>query len=111
MSQYYLNWNQVPKVEALPGMFRTVISGEKAMLSRIQAKAGVLVPEHRHASEQVAWLMTGKMRVATAGGEQKILGPGDVWLIPANALHSAEYLEDTEMIEAFSPIRLEFLTG
>ena len=98
-------------VEAMPGIWRTVISGEKVMLSFVHAKAGAAVGNHHHAAEQVSWVIKGKMRVTTEHGEERIIGPGDVWVIPLDAWHSAAYLEDTGMLEAFGPIRLEYLIG
>jgi quercetin dioxygenase-like cupin family protein len=110
-SKHYFNWDQFPEVEAMPGIFRRVMCGEKVMLSLVRAKAGAKVVNHWHDAEQVSWIMKGSMRVTTDRGEEKIIGPGDIWVIPANAVHSAEYLEDTEMLEGFSPIRLEYLIG
>lgn len=111
MSKYYTNWKKFPEVEAFPGIRRTVISGEHVMISLVHADGGVGVTNHCHEAEQVSWIIKGKMRVTTERGEPQILLPGDVWVIPANALHSAEYVEDTEMLEAFGPIRLEYLIG
>jgi quercetin dioxygenase-like cupin family protein len=108
---HYFNWEQFPEVEAMPGIFRRVMCGEKVMLSLVHAKAGAKVGNHHHESEQVSWIIKGKMRVSTDNGENKIITPGDVWVIPGNAVHSAEYLEDTEMLEGFGPIRLEYLIG
>lgn len=109
--KHYYAWEEFPEVEAMPGIFRRVMCGEKVMLSLVRAKAGAKVVNHWHDAEQVSWIMKGSMRVTTDRGEEKIIGPGDIWVIPANAVHSAEYLEDTEMLEGFSPIRLEYLIG
>lgn len=109
--RYYSNWKDFPEVEAMPGIRRTVISGEKVMLSLVHAKAGAAVGNHHHAAEQVSYLLKGKMRVTTEHGEARIIGAGDVWVIPLDAWHSAAYIEDTEMLEAFGPIRLEYLIG
>lgn len=111
MSNHYFKWEQFPEVEAMPGIFRRVLSGEKVMLSLVRAKAGAKVNNHSHEAEQVSWIIKGKMRVTTDQGEEKIITAGDVWVIPANAVHSAEYVEDTEMLEGFAPIRLEYLIG
>jgi quercetin dioxygenase-like cupin family protein len=111
MSNHYFKWEQFPEVEAMPGIRRRVLSGEKVMLSLVRAQAGAKVVNHYHDAEQVSWIIKGKMRVTTDHGEEKVITAGDVWVIPGNAVHSAEYLEDTEMLEGFSPIRLEYLIG
>lgn len=111
MSNHYFKWDQFPEVEAMPGIYRRVLSGEQVMLSLVHARAGAKVGNHSHDAEQVSWIIKGKMEVTTEHGEKRIIGPGDVWVIPGNAVHSADYLEDTEMLEGFSPIRLEYLIG
>lgn len=108
---HYFKWEQFPEVEAMPGIFRRVLSGENVMLSLVHAKAGAKVGNHHHEAEQVSWIIKGKMRVSTEHDEKRIITAGDVWVIPGNAVHSAEYIEDTEMLEGFSPIRLEYLIG
>lgn len=108
---HYFKWDQFPEVEAMPGIFRRVLSGENVMLSLVRATAGARVGNHYHEAEQVSWIIKGRMRVTTDRGEEHIITAGDVWVIPANAVHSAEYVDDTEMLEGFSPIRLEYLIG
>lgn len=110
-SQCFTSWKQFPEIEAMPGIFRTVISGEKVMLSLVHAKAGASVSNHHHEAEQASWIIKGKMLVRDEKGEQRTLLPGDVWIIPANAVHNVDYIEDTEMLEGFAPIRLEYLIG
>jgi quercetin dioxygenase-like cupin family protein len=40
-------------------------------------EAGVHVEPHRHANEQIVWMLKGKMEFRL-GTEQRVCGPGDV---------------------------------
>ena len=44
-------------------------------------------------------------------GTDVIVGAGETLHIPADVEHSAEALEDTDEIDAFSPIRTDWLDG
>ncbi len=43
---------------------------------------GVHVEPHSHASEQIVWMLKGRMEFRL-GSEQRVSGPGDVVVIPA----------------------------
>jgi len=52
---------------------------------------------HTHPNEQIQVLVKGKARYRVAG-EEKVLGPGEAVLIPANTEHGVKVLEDLEVI-------------
>ncbi len=60
--------------------------------------------------EQIAVMVSGKLRLAV-GDEETVMGPGDMVLIPSNTPHEAEALEDTVVMDIFSPPREDFLSG
>ena len=41
-------WDEFPTVEYVPGVFRQTVSGEKAMMTRIVYRGGVVIPDHSH---------------------------------------------------------------
>ena len=45
----------------------------------------------------------------TIGDECFEADPGDSWNIPGNVEHNVEVLEDTVVIEVFSPVREDYL--
>lgn len=53
-------------------------------------------------------LMTGSLRFFGEGGET-IVGPGDSWNFSAEFRYGAKALEDTVVIEVFSPVREDYL--
>ena len=87
---------------------RQQIIGEHVMISRVHLSSGCHVPAHHHANEQFAVVLSGKIRfdIGPAGNpasESTTLGPGQVLVIPPNAPHAATALEDTLILDIFSP--------
>ena len=112
---YYHQWEDFPErdVYYLPGMEIKVriMSSERIMLTNIKAKKGVSIRMHHHEPEQILLVYKGKIRARTAKEEPKIIGPGDIWIVPSNCPHAAEYVEETEALEIVSPLRLDNFVG
>ena len=69
---------------------------------------GAVVPEHRHPHEQIAHVVRGSLRLTLAGIAHD-LDPGESLYIPGNTPHSAEALDDTLVVDTFSPPREDML--
>ena len=92
-----------------PGIrLKTLVYGEKTLLSQFRMEANSILPKHSHRYEQTGYLVEGKIRL-TIGQQPFEVGPGDSWCIPSNADHSAEILENSLAIEVFSPVREDYL--
>ncbi len=99
----------VRPVEMLPGVSRrTLNSGVNATLVEVTIAAGATVPEHTHPHEQIGYLVSGRVRFVI-GDEEKVIGPGDSWLVPGGVPHVVTALEDAVAIDVFSPVRHEYL--
>ena len=83
------------------------------MLAQIYFKKGVMVPKHRHANEQFAYVLEGALlfRIGEDQSEEVVVRAGEVLHIPSNVPHSAEALEDTLDLDVFIPPREDWLTG
>jgi quercetin dioxygenase-like cupin family protein len=93
----------------LPGIqIKTLVYGEKTLLSEFHLAQGSLLPRHAHPQEQTGLLITGRIRL-TIGSEAFEAAPGDTWCIPANVEHQAEILQDAVAIEVFAPLREDYL--
>ena len=104
------SWETVKKEGMNDKLARKVISGEKITVAQIfLAKDGV-VPLHQHESEQISTGVTGAMKFEIEGKEI-VLRAGDVLLIPSNVPHRVTALEDSQALDVFSPIRIDWLTG
>lgn len=103
-------WEGV-KLETLSDLLsRRVVTGEKAMLAQIYLKKGAVVPEHRHESEQITWVVEGALEFEMEG-RKFVVRAGEVLLIPSQVPHSAVALEDTLDVDVFSPIRHDWVQG
>jgi quercetin dioxygenase-like cupin family protein len=75
------------------------IKGEKIEVAFISYPAGSVAKPHAHPNEQFQIVIKGKARYRV-GEEEKVLGPGEVVLIPTNTEHEVKILEDLEVINA-----------
>ena len=87
---------------------KPLVFGEKTLLCKFHLKKGSLIPRHSHPNEQTGYMISGLMRF-TIGDETFDAGPGDSWCIPADLEHNAELLEDSVVIEVFSPVRDDYM--
>ena len=116
---YYHQWEDFPEREIsyLKGrpesskLLARIMSSERMMVTHINAKKGAFVPLHHHEAEQILLVLKGRMKAITGKDSSQILGPGAIWVVPANCPHSVEYVESMEGIEVVSPPRLDNFVG
>ena len=87
---------------------KTLVHGEKTLMSEFSLKGGNVLPAHAHPHEQTGYLVSGRIRL-TIGDETFEVEPGDSWCIPGDVTHSAEIVEDSIAVEVFSPVREDYL--
>lgn len=87
---------------------KNLAHGELTHLTQVKLEKGAVIPEHDHPQEQTGYLLAGKLRFFS-GGEENIVLPGDSWTFPGGTRHGAEALEDTIVLECFSPPREDYL--
>ena len=96
-------------VEALPGIGRkTLVHGERMLMTEFSLAKGRDLPEHAHPYEQAGYLVKGHIALRIGGVERDTL-PGDSWCVPANVAHGATVIEDSVALEIFSPVREDYL--
>ncbi len=96
-----------------PLLSRKFITGEQAMVARVDLKKGAIVPRHSHANEQITWITEGALKFTldeNGGQTVVVVGPGEVLVIPANVPHMAEALEDTVDYDIFAPPRQDWIS-
>ena len=98
-------------IKALPGVNRkTLVYGQKTLMTEFFLERGNSIPAHAHPYEQTGYLVNGKLKF-TIGSEVFDAESGDSWCIPADEIHGAEVLENSTVIEIFSPVREDYLPG
>ena len=66
------------------------------------------MPEHKHAQEQIAHVVRGRMNLIVQG-EPHELTAGKAFYLASNVPHGVETIEDTTVIDTFSPPRDDYL--
>ena len=77
-------------------------------MARFKLKNGSAIPAHDHPHEQVGLLISGRI-VLTIDGTEHDVAPGDSWCIEGGVSHAARAMEDSEVVEVFSPVREDYL--
>ena len=100
-----------PGQSLLPGITIRTVWGERIMLSFLDfAREGATVPLHQHVHEQMGMGLEGEFELVI-GDEVRLIGPGDVYLIPSGVEHSATAVEGpARALDIFSPPRDEYKT-
>jgi quercetin dioxygenase-like cupin family protein len=104
------NWNNVEEEQITPLLTRRYISSERITLARFFLKKGCLVQGHSHENEQLTTVVSGALKLVLAG-EEVVVRAGETLCIPPNTPHSAEAIEDCDVLDAFAPVRSDWLEG
>jgi quercetin dioxygenase-like cupin family protein len=87
---------------------KTMVYGEKTLMTEVKMEKGAIIPPHKHPHEQTGYLVSGYMDFLVNGGHQ-IAKPGDSWNIAGDVEHGATALEESVVVEVFSPVRDDYL--
>lgn len=101
-------FGKIEVVEAFPGVTRrTLASGERLTLMRIEIEREHTVPEHTHPHEQAGTVVVGRVSVRI-GATTTVCDEGDSYLIPGGVPHEVTAIEPATLVECFSPPREDF---
>src|SRR5262245_15215515 len=103
----FLPVSQVPEREIFPGFIGRVTHSARMTFVRWRIRAGAVLPSHSHPHEQVVHMLEGEFEL-TIAGETRVLGAGDVAVIPSNAIHSGRAVTECRILDAFHPIREDY---
>jgi quercetin dioxygenase-like cupin family protein len=94
---YFYDFNEMPSEYVTPKYstaFGPLLAGEHLESGLFRFKANEGAVEHAHPSEQVMYVISGKLRVRF-GEEIGEIGPGQAFLAPSNVPHQVTALEDS----------------
>lgn len=103
-------WDQIEREQMNPLLERQVVHGERLTLARVVLKRGCVVPLHSHENEQISSVFQGRL-LFQIGGQETIVGAGELVHIPSGVQHLAEALEDCVCLDIFTPVREDWLRG
>lgn len=106
--KYFINKQEdLPLQEIFPGITGHLIHTDALTIADFRIAKGTVLPEHSHPHEQISTVLEGRFAFIV-GGEESILFPGEVAVIPGNVVHSGTALTDCRIIDVFSPAREDY---
>ncbi|WP_233566553.1 cupin domain-containing protein [Cohnella endophytica] len=82
--------------------------GKQLMSMLVEFEQGGIGPEHAHPHEQLSYIVTGKIQL-TLNEQVLVAVTGDQIWVPSNTPHSIIALEDSLLLETFTPLREDLL--
>lgn len=105
----FVSVEQLPQLELFPKALSGIVEGEKLMLSFLVLETGCEIPEHSHPHEQAGLVLEGHLRFRI-GEDERQVGPGEAFLIPANVVH-AGFVDKgpVRVLDIFAPPREDYI--
>ncbi|MBK9107608.1 MAG: cupin domain-containing protein [Saprospiraceae bacterium] len=104
----FINFTTQKKIIIWEGFTASFYHSDQMTFAHVSIDEGAELPEHHHIHEQWTHIVEGEL-MFKLGGEQKILKPGMSAFIPSNIPHSAKAITACKVIDAFLPIRQDFV--
>lgn len=93
------------------GVKRRILTwNEQLMLVEVAFEKDAVGTLHRHPHIQSSYVAAGSFEV-TISGVTEVLTQGQSFIVPTNEWHGCRALEPGTLIDAFTPMRAEFLAG
>jgi quercetin dioxygenase-like cupin family protein len=101
--------NERPWIDIAPGIRRRTITSGPSMYQMVaKLDAGSRMPEHKHLQEQIVHILEGRMQLIVSGVPHELKG-GESFYLASNVPHGVETIEDTMVLDTFSPPRDDYL--
>ena len=108
MSRYFFSQSDGARHAIFPGVQIRTVWGTGLMLSLVELEPRAHVAEHDHPHEQMGMMLQGRAEFVV-GGERRVLGPGDLYLIPGGVRHQVTALDEpVRVLDVFNPPREEY---
>ena len=96
-------------IEICPGIRRRTHAHGRTMYQMMaQLAAGSRMPAHSHPQEQIVHILSGRMKLVVDGVAHE-LKTGDSFYLASNVPHGVETMEETTVLDTFSPPREDLL--
>ena len=101
--------NENPWIQICPGIKRQTLASGSTMYQMLATlEAGSKVPAHQHPQEQIVHILSGHMKLIVDGTPHD-MKTGDSFYLAGNVPYGVEILEETRVVDTFSPPRDEYL--
>jgi quercetin dioxygenase-like cupin family protein len=110
---YFIDSVRALKIRQMEGLEATILTGlygERMMMVLNTTLPGHTVPLHSHSEEQIGMVYSGRA-ILRIGDEEREVGPGNFYCIPAGVPHGDTCLGDEPfvMLDIFHPVREDLL--
>ncbi len=96
--------------EGPPDIVRTTMAyNEQGMLCHFDMHKGARIPMHNHPAVQIGYVISGRVRFFRKDKESFEAVAGTSYAFDTMEEHGAEVLEDSEVVECFTPLRKEYV--
>lgn len=108
MKKNPVNKTSIESIEVINGIYRkTLVYNDTVMLCLFILNKNAEIPLHNHEADQIGYIVKGRVKFITEK-EEFIAKEGDGYVFDSFQKHGAIILEDTEIIEVFSPTRDDY---
>jgi quercetin dioxygenase-like cupin family protein len=97
----------LPVREIFPGVRARLVHTGRVTHSWVELDEGASFPDHHHPHEQIVSVLEGELEIVVSG-EQYLLTPGKVFVIPPHAPHAGRALTACRVLDAFAPVREDY---
>jgi quercetin dioxygenase-like cupin family protein len=92
------------------GLTRRVLAyNDKLFLAEHEMKKGWVGKVHSHPHEQIVYVVRGHLKV-TCDGKTFDVSEGDTFLVRGGIEHGASALEDSVVVDVFTPCREDYIS-
>ncbi len=102
-------WTDIAADSPIPLIHRQTVTGANALVARVRLEPGCHVAPHHHVSEQIAIIVSGRVRwnlgeKGTSEYREVEVTGGQVVHLPSNFTHGVDAIEETIILDILSPV-------
>ncbi len=107
--QLFIEFEKIAWEDRGGGVRRKIMAyGDQLMAVYVEFRKGAVGARHRHPHLQITYIQSGAFSTHI-GGQTRVLKGGDFYYIPADVEHGVEALEDSTLVDFFTPMREDFV--
>ena len=102
----------VPVTDLGGGVTRKILSYSPGLMAvELHFEPGAKGAPHSHPHEQIGYIISGRLIYKEEGEEDRLLSAGDTYYVKPNAVHGIDVLDDTMLLDIFTPMREDFVNA
>jgi quercetin dioxygenase-like cupin family protein len=107
--QLFVHFDRVDWENVGEGVRRKVMTYTESLMGiYVEFKSGAVGRLHSHPHVQFSYIQSGAFEVHI-GTETKVLRTGDFYYIPSDVVHGVSALEDSVLLDVFTPAREDLI--